>query len=117
MIDVNSIYNDALTTTAEQIVELYHEFLKSEGRQDKPLSRLDFWDVEYSRIVDIIAANTRSDNVRRAIIAMLLSNVDDVFEDGSLPVFDVGMYAYDGDGAFDSFKIMCNLKFNDMVGR
>lgn len=34
-----------------------------------------------------------------------------------LPVFDVGVYAYDGDGAFDSFKIMCNLKFNDMVGR
>lgn len=46
-----------------------------------------------------------------------MSNVDDVFEDGSLPVFDVGMRAYDGDGAFDSFKIMCNLKFNDMVGR
>lgn len=46
-----------------------------------------------------------------------MSNVDDVFEDGSLPVFDVGMCAYDGNGAFDSFKIMCNLKFNDMVGR
>lgn len=115
--DIYDMYNDTLRSTTEQIIELYHEFLKSEGREGTPLDRLDFWDEQYSRIVDIIAANTRSDSVRRAIIATLLSNVEDVFEGGSLPVFDVGMYAYDGDGAFDSFKIMCNLEFNDMVGR
>lgn len=117
MIDVYSVYNDALTTTTEQIVEFYHEFLASEGRENTPCDRLDFWDEQYSRIVDIIAANTRSDSVRRAIIATLLSNVEDVFEDGSLPVFDVGMYAYDGSSAFDSFKIMCSLKFSEMAGR
>lgn len=115
--DIYDIYNDALTNTTEQIVELYREFLKSEGREDTPLDRLDFWDAQYSRIVDIIRANTRLGTIRRAIVAALLSNVDDVFEDGGLPAFDVGMYAYDGDGAFDSFKIMCNLKFNEMTRR
>lgn len=115
--DIYDVYNDTLRSTTEQIIELCHEFLKSEGREGTPLDGLDFWDDQYSRIVDIIAFNTRLGTVRRAIVAALMSNVDDVFEDGSLPVFDVGMYAYDGDGAFDSFKIMCNLKFNDMVGR
>ena len=115
--DIYDVYNDTLRSTTEQIIELYHEFLKSEGREGTPLDRLDFWDDQYSRIVDIIAFNTRLGTVRRAIVAALMSNVDDVFEDGSLPVFDVGVCAYDGDGAFDSFKIMCNLKFNDMVGR
>lgn len=91
--------------------------MKSDGREGTPLDRLDFWDDQYSRIVDIIAFNTRLGTVRRAIVAALMSNVDDVFGDGSLPVFNVGMYVYDGDGAFDAFKIMCNLKFNDMVGR
>ena len=43
-------------------------------------------------------------------------DVYDVYND-TLRSFDVGVYAYDGDGAFDSFKIMCNLKFNDVVGR
>lgn len=115
--NIYDAYNDALANTTEQIVELYHEFLKSEGREGTPLDRLDFWDDQYSRIVDIIAFNTRLGTVRRAIIAALLSNVDDVFEDGSLPVFGVGMISYDGNSAFDLFKIMCNLKFNDMVGR
>lgn len=115
--DIYDVYNDTLRSTTEQIIELYYEFLKSEGREGTSLDRLDFWDAQYSRIVDIIRLNTRLGTVRRAIVAALLSNVDDVFEDGSSPVFDVGMYAYDGDGAFDSFKIMCTLKFNEMVGR
>lgn len=52
--------------------------MKSEGREGTPLDRLDFWDDQYSRIVDIIAFNTRLGTVRRAIVAALMSNVDDV---------------------------------------
>ena len=66
------MYNDTLRNTTEQIIELYHEFLKSEGREGTPLDRLDFWDDQYSRIVDIIAFNTRLGTVRRAIVAALM---------------------------------------------
>lgn len=115
--NIYDVYNDALANATKQIVELYHEFLKSEGREDTQLNRLDFWDDNYSRIVDVITFNTRVGTVRRAIIAALISNVDDVFEDGSLPVFGVGMISYDGNSAFDLFKIICNLKFNEMLDK
>lgn len=40
--DIYDVYNDALRSTTEQIIELYHEFLKSDGREGIPLDRLDF---------------------------------------------------------------------------
>lgn len=40
--DIYDVYNDTLRSTTEQIIELYHEFLKSEGREGTPLDRLDF---------------------------------------------------------------------------
>lgn len=40
--DIYDVYNDTLRSTTEQIIELYHEFLKSGGREGTPLDRLDF---------------------------------------------------------------------------
>ena len=40
--DIYDVYNDTLRSTTEQIIELYYEFLKSEGREGTPLDRHDF---------------------------------------------------------------------------